>query len=92
MCDELGVAYPVKDGMPNMRPSGEVSLYIQLGKIYIIFVRPLVLVDGRLDQTHGPCEQFADGRLLEVRDKEVDPLGQPWGDDADSGQPGKAMR
>ena len=24
VCDELGVAYPVKDGMPNLRPSGKI--------------------------------------------------------------------
>ena len=51
VCDELGVAYPVINGMPNLRP--------------------------------------ADGRVIEVGDRDADPLAQPWGDDADAAGSGQ---
>ena len=53
VCDELGVAYPVIGGMPNLRP--------------------------------------ADGRVIEVGDKDADPLAQPWGDDADAAGTGQSQ-
>ena len=53
VCDTLGVAYPVVNGMPNLRP--------------------------------------ADGRVIEVGDKDADPLAQPWGDDADAAGTGQSQ-
>ena len=49
ICDELGVAYPVINGIPNLRP--------------------------------------ADGRIIEIGDKEISSNQQAWGDAETSQSP-----
>jgi hypothetical protein len=33
VCDELGVAYPVRNGMPNLRPAGDSPPVKKLAKL-----------------------------------------------------------